>query len=210
MRSSDNSTKGQGVGALSRAPFIILALPRSRTAWLSAFLSYPPRRCGHDIGAECSSVPDFLNRLAKLNGTVETGAVIGWQLIKRLIPEAQIIVVKRPVEEIKRSLAKFGITPVEGELEARRAMLDACGEAPGVTWIEYGELDDESVCRWIFETCLEREFDRKWHARLAKQNIQIDVLAQMARLALRRDPLERFKREIATAVAELDGVPCAA
>jgi hypothetical protein len=188
------------------APFIILSLPRSRSAWLAAFLSYPPKQCGHDIASESRSVPDFLNRLARFDGTCETGAVVGWQLIHWYIPQARIIVVKRPVEEIKRSLAQFGIVPVEGELEARGAMLDACAALPSVTAFDFDELNDQDVCTWIFETCLGLDFDRRWYRKLANQNIQIDVGAQMAKLRGRQSDLTKLKSDVATAVRELEGV----
>src|ERR1700693_5504840 len=152
-------------------PFIILALPRSRTTWLSHFLSCPPRSCGHDIGAESASVQDFLNRLAQVDGTVETGAVIGWQLIPHLIPPATIITIKRPVSEIKESLRAFGIRPIRGELEMRRAMLDECAATPGVQSFDFSELNDPEVCRAIFERCLGFWLDPKWYRRYATRNI---------------------------------------
>jgi hypothetical protein len=181
-------------------PFIILALPRSRTAWLSHFLSYPPKRCGHDIGADSSSVKDFLIRLSQLDGTVETGAVIGWKLIRRLIPQATIIVIKRPISEIRESLARFGIKPIKGELETRRAMLDECAASPGVTSFDFDELNDPLVCRWIFETCLGFWLEPKWYRKLSHANIQIDVPERIRKLIEGSGRLEAFKAEVAAAM----------
>lgn len=191
-------------------PFIILSLPRSRSAWLSAFLSYPPKRCGHDLAAESSSIPDFLCRIAKVDGTCETGAVIGWPLIRKFIPQARIVVIKRPVADIEQSLAHFGVVPVCGELDERRQMLDACATQPDVASFDFADLDDRDVCAWIFETCLELPFDRGWYKRLAGQNIQVNVPAQMERLRARQDALTKFKRDVAARIAEMQqGEPCA-
>lgn len=185
--------------------FIVLALPRSRTAWLSEFLSYPPKKCGHDIAAESSSIADFINRLSPLDGTCETGAVLGWKLLRTVFPEAKIIVITRPMLEIKRSFARFGIVPLDGELESRRLMLDACSASPGVTTFEYEQLDDPMVCKWIFETCLEIECGRWWYESLAGTNIQVDMGKQLAALYARQPQLSNFKREVAAAVKRLDG-----
>jgi hypothetical protein len=187
-------------------PFIILALPRSRTAWLAAFLSYPPRRCGHDIGAESASVQDFLNRLAKFDGTVETGAVVGWRLIKHLIPQATVICIRRPVLDIKQSLRAFGIRPIAGELESRRVMLDECAASPGVQSFDFAELDDPLICRVIFERCLGSWLDPKWYRRFATRNIQIDVAEQYRKLIEGRDRLEAFKTQVAELQASLCSV----
>ncbi len=68
--------------------FIVLSLPRSRSTWLSLFLSHEAQ-IGHDIGADCSSVAEFMSSIGA--GTCETGAAFAWPLIKRLSPDIKVI-----------------------------------------------------------------------------------------------------------------------
>lgn len=178
-------------------PFVILALPRSRTAWLSEFLSYGGMTCAHDLAPECASISEFMTRLAAYDGTVETGAVVGWRLIRRYIPQAQIIVVKRQVAEVKASLRAVGLTPIPGEIEARGRLLDECAAALGVLSFTYDQLDDPEICRRIFETCCGFWLDRAWYDRCANRNVQVDVPIQVARLIANRDRIAAFKAEVA-------------
>src|SRR5258706_14140274 len=146
-------------------PFIILTLPRSRSAWLAHFLSYPPATCGHDVAVSCESISDFLCQFdCGMSGTVETGAVVAWRLIRHRLPKAKIVTIRRPIGEVRTSLAKLGIYPVEGELESRSAMLDMLSVEPSVHSLDFRDLDDPDCCGRLFEHCLEMEFDHQWWA----------------------------------------------
>jgi hypothetical protein len=178
------------------SPFIILALPRSRTAWLTRFLSYEGRKVGHDLAIDCDGVDSFTSTLSGYLGTVETGLAVAAPVLRRAIPESRMIVVRRNVADVLASLAKFGITGVEKEMEARAAALDQLSRRRGVTTIRYEALADVSVCAWIFQSCLGVSFDKGWWAALADTNVQVDVAKELARVEANAAAIQKFKAEV--------------
>lgn len=187
-------------------PFIVLSLPRSRSAWLAHFLTAGNEFwIGHDVCVECGSISDFLTMFrGGMTGTCETGAVLGWRLIPHLLPEARIVTLHRRVAEVEASFAKFGIGGLREELELRAGMLEACSRMPSVRRVEFEELDDPAVCKDLFESLLECSLDPDWYTRLAAVNIQVNMLHRSTRLWLNRARAEAFKAEI---VAELGKLP---
>jgi hypothetical protein len=178
--------------------FVVLALPRSRTAWLAHYLGYAGRRVGHDIAIECASIEDFLGSFERgMTGTVETGAVIAWRLMLEALPSAKFVVVTRPLEEIYSSLARLGVRPIPGELESRAELLaQACGHLR-VESVAFRDLADPQCARWLFEYCLDLPWDEAWHDRLARLNIQVDIEARMRQLTRNAGQLAGLQAEIA-------------
>lgn len=186
---------------MSRRPFIVYALPRSRTAWTAALLSRGERSCGHDLGVESDTLEDFAAALrTRCCGTVETGAVIAWRALRTVLPEAVIAVIRRPVAEVYASLSAlgFGSAALMAMLRERSAMLDEVERQPGVLSVRFSELSRFDECRRLYEHCLDEPLDWEWWESLAERNIQIDVHAAMHRLAERRSAIERLKAEAAT------------
>lgn len=182
------------------APFVIFALPRSRTAWLSQWLSYQGRIVGHDTGIEASSCQDFIDRVCRKAGTVETGAMFAHSLLRKAWPASQFVTVRRPRDDVAASLARFGVNDIEAELIERDRHLDAM-EAAGAARVEYASLSDVNCCAALFEGLLGVPFDfRHWQA-MAATNIQIDVPARLARLVERHDAIEALKREAERLIA---------
>ncbi len=179
-------------------PFVVLALPRSRTAWLSLLLrSNGQFLVGHDITVECQHIRQFLDSFKNgMIGTVETGAILAWRLIRHEMPEARLVTVHRPLGEVVDSLAKFGIKPTEGELEAREAMLEACRSAKGVESIDWRDLDDPACCQWLYELLLGVPLDEAWYREIAGLNIQINMLERSKRLWQNREALASLRAEV--------------
>src|SRR5215469_4135466 len=85
-------------------PFVIFALPRSRTFWASRYLSYGGWHCGHDEAAHLRSEADVRSWLAQpATGTVETAAAPFWRLLRHYRPDARVAVIRRPVDEVLAS-----------------------------------------------------------------------------------------------------------
>ncbi len=177
-------------------PFIVLTLPRSRSAWLAWYLSYPPAEVGHDILVSCRSIADFEAKLDTVRGTVETGAMLGWRLIRHRLPHAKLLVILRSVEEVKASLRRLGFEPVAGELEFRAEMLAQLSAEPGVETITYSDLDDPVCCHWLFEHLLEEEWDRAWYYKARPINVQIDFSARLVQLRRNQPALAALKSEV--------------
>src|SRR5580693_982148 len=107
---------GAGVSAIGATPvrqqlepFIIFALPRSRTAWLSKFLSYGKWFCHHEHAIRLRSIEDFKAALAqRYTGFAETAAGPAWHLIRHFRPDVRAVVVRRPVEETIAAMVEAG------------------------------------------------------------------------------------------------------
>lgn len=178
--------------------FLVLSLPRSRSAWTARFLSYGGKKCGHDLAPECGSLDEFTGLLGdKYAGTAETGAVVGWRALRRRLPDAKIALIRRPVPEVYASLARFGLgcSALMDELLQRDAMLDEASGAQGVKSFSFDDLSGIDACRELFEHCLGEPFDWEWWERLAGVNIQVDVAKQIRFLSANRDRIETIKRQ---------------
>lgn len=161
--------------------FIIYSLPRSRTAWTCHYLNYPlarpPQGVGHDLAVQMGSVEAFIDLYNKegMFGSVEIGAVMAWRIIKKELPHLKTVVIRRPLIEVFHSFAKAGFEVDIGELGELEAMLDSVAEEEGVYSIRSSDLDAPIVCKWLFEYCLDLEFDFDWWAYIQSINIQMDL-----------------------------------
>lgn len=180
-------------------PFIIYALPRSRTAWLARFLNYGGWECHHDIVTEIFTV-DGLRKFFErpLVGTVETAMIDGFALVRKLVPDARIVIIKRPIEEVRASLARFRIAgpEVDIDLERRNAALDAASKNPDVLTVPYDELSSETSCRAIFEFCLGIPMSGTWWHLLKDKNIQINMHDRVAKIRKNKTSMEYLKAEV--------------
>lgn len=179
--------------------FIVLSLPRSRSAWMAHWLSYPGKRVGHDIGIQCDSFDQFVASYRNgMDGTVETGAMIGWRLLKHELPRLKTLVVIRDPHEVLLSLAAKGVAgpAVTEEISARYHMLQAIATVKGVRLIDWSELSDAAAAEMIWEWLLELPFDADWYSRFQGTNIQIDFAARLQQLQQRHAALAAMKADL--------------
>ena len=166
------------------APYIIYGLPRSRTAWLSMFLTYKDCTCHHEKAMFMRSMQDVRDLFSAPNtGSAETGAPYGRCLIKWLIPNIKEVVILRPVDECVESLMKidfegmfvFDRVKLQKLMEKGRRALDKIAKDPNVLVVNYSDLDKEEIVRHLFEFCLPYEFDREWWGYMKDKNIQVNL-----------------------------------
>lgn len=162
--------------------FIVYALPRSRTAWLSKFLSYGDWHCGHEEIRHARSLDDVKSWFKQpLTGTVETAAAPWWRLVKEYAPDARIVVVRRPVSEVMDSLNRLNLPFEQGALykliTRLDQKLDQIEERVECISIPYDSLHDEDVCASVFEWCLPYKHNSAWWEANAGRNYQIDMRA---------------------------------
>lgn len=193
-------------------PFIIYALPRSRTAWLSAFLTYGDWKCHHEQAVTMRSFDDVRKFFAQPNmGTVETGASPGWQLIHALLPDIKAVVVHRPVDDVIKSVRELDISQVgvydfdrlRRNLEHMARNLRRLAARPGVLSIEFDDLSNEATARKVFEHCLPYRWDRAWGQQMLHRNVQINVTEHLRYCLAHRAEIECFKRECKTVLRDL-------
>lgn len=181
--------------------FLIFSLPRSRSAWLSAFLGREAR-VGHDIGVECATPDEYLSRLKGLSGSCETGAAFAWRLLKRELPDAKFAVVLRSPAEVAASLERQGLKGQGPEMERRFEDLLELAAEPNVLAVQYGALGEFDVCRAVYQHCLDKPLDAEWWAQLSGLNIQLDMAQRLARLAVNVERIEGLKTAVRQRVAK--------
>lgn len=164
------------------SPFLVLGLPRSRTAWLARFLSYPPWSCGHEDARHLRSMADVRSWLSQSYvGSAETSLARWWPLIPKIAPELRIVVVRRPVGEVVDSLMRLGFAfdreRLTGVMRKLDHALDQVERHIPCLRVTFAELAGEAHCRRVFEHCLGQPFDRDWWLSLADDNIQCDMAA---------------------------------
>jgi GNAT superfamily N-acetyltransferase len=165
--------------------FLVLSLPRSRSAWISRYLSYRGWHCGHDQLRYMRSVDDIKAWLAQPEtGSCETAGAPFWRLLPIYAPGIRLVTVRRPVEEVVASLMNAGLRADVADV--RRAMitldrkLDQIeGRLPNVLRFNFDDLKEEAACRYLFEYCLPFLHDSDWWQQMAAQNIQINLPAMV-------------------------------
>lgn len=89
--------------------FLILGLPRSRTAWLANFLTYKNSFCYHDLLAYCKDEQELKNKMNLFGydfiGTADTA---GFLLPKHdLFKHAPKVIIHRDSDDVIKSLENF-------------------------------------------------------------------------------------------------------
>lgn len=188
--------------------FMVMSLPRSRSTWMSYYLAYRGTQVGHDLLVECGSIWQFEDALRQCDGTCETAAMVGWKLIVQKHPLMRLVVVKRPHEEVVKSLATKGFVVDPQFIEDRAHMLDAVSNLPGVLTFTYEQLNEESACKEIFEFCLRVPFDYAWWDDLRRKDIQIDLKERFARLQENSVALANLNAEVLSETTKLGAAEC--
>lgn len=184
-------------------PFIVYALPRSRTAWLSKFLSYREWRCYHEQAIYMRSVDDIKEIFSCPNtGVAETAAAQGRYLIRHAAPNIREVVVFRPVEEVVDSMMKADVSGMvtydrhllKKGMSYSDRVLHKIAKDKNVLSINYHDMDNPEICARIFEHCLPYSFDKIWWESLKDKNIQADIKAILRYYYKYRESVELFKR----------------
>jgi len=81
--------------------YFVIGLPRSRTAWLSVFLSQSGNYCHHDGLSGCRSI-DAYKRKIGTNGDSSTGLMLFD--IHNLYPDAPIVIIEKNNIELQSSI----------------------------------------------------------------------------------------------------------
>lgn len=129
------------------------------------------------MAVQMGSVERFIDLYTKdgMFGSVEMGAVMAWRIIRKELPHLKIVLIRRPLIEVFDSFAKAGFVVDLGELAELEAMIEAVAQVDGVYSIKSSDLDAPVTCKWLFEYCLELEFDFDWWAYMQSYNIQMDL-----------------------------------
>jgi hypothetical protein len=184
-------------------PFVIFALPRSRTYWCSRFLSYNGWICGHEEVRHLRSLEDIRSWLSMpATGTIETCAAPFWRYLLKVRPDARVAVIRRPVEESLASLllgvpVAFDADKLERHLHYLDHKLDQVeARVPGVLSVSYRDLATEEGCARLFEHCLPYRHDPLWWQGYAGLNLQIDVPALFRYMTAHKPQLDKLGKTV--------------
>lgn len=182
------------------SPFVILGLPRSRTAWLAKFLTYKGWSCGHEELRHMRGLGDIKAWLSQdFTGACETAAAPWWRLLVKYRPDVKIVTIRRPVQEVVNSLLaldmqghySFNHEIISREIRRLDAKLDQIeARVPGVISIDYDDLREEWACAGIFEHCLGLPFDEDWWLKLDQENVQCSMIGLMRYFDANRSALK--------------------
>lgn len=185
-------------GAWHPRKFFVLGLPRSRTAWLARFLTYREWSCGHEELRHVRNLDDVRSWFEQpCVGSAETGAAPFWRLFEKYAPNAPIVVVRRPVAEVVKSLLAIpGVLFATDYLEKIARKLDRKldqieGRLPNVLSVQFDDLRREDICARVFEHCLPYAHDHGHWKRLTKVNVQADMQALMRYVVAYRPQIEK-------------------
>lgn len=183
--------------------FLILSLPRSRSAWLAHYLNYPharpPQPVGHEILMGCDSVNQFLDSYrGGMWGTCETAGAMLWSIVRKEMPSCKILLVRRPLIEVHRSLAKAGAVGDLSALAEEDAMLDAAAKDPWVVSVRFDQLGDPQVGQILFEHYLELDFDFSWWSYMTQVNVQVDMPAWIKKIQERKPYFHQLAKDVVT------------
>jgi hypothetical protein len=170
--------------AASPRPFLILALPRSRTAWLANFLTHGRVRCAHDLSHLAptpAEVPQFLRALAaaapgeiRFSGNADTSQALILPQLRLAMPEAPLVVIRRRPAEVVDSFARLGHRWGGRIVRHLLPYVEAAARTPGALVLDYEDLHEESAVRAVQAHVAPGEpFDAGRWVMLRDLNVQI-------------------------------------
>ena len=175
-------------------PFLIVGLPRSRTAWLSAVINLAPNAiCYHEPFLETATWQDSL-RVWKSNRYEHVGisdSGLGFHLREIIAEHApQVLIVDRPAHEVETSVRSVGFADVPGFCDLLLARIAPFRCHPLVKVVPFHGLSSVNVVRAAL-----------WHLMPGVQ-FDLDKVALLQHLNVQTD-MRRVKRIIAERAAEL-------
>lgn len=176
-------------------PFIVYALPRSRTKWTSEFLAADGRRVLHDSVVTAATLEEVRSNIESAHGTVETGLAPYWRLMNLWWPMARIAVIRRPVADVLFSLTNCGLDADAGQIWEQDRALDKISAQPGVLTIRFSDLRRRCKCQSLFEWLNVASTPIGRWQEFRNVNIQIDVKNRLKILVEGADRIAKLKQE---------------
>ncbi len=159
-------------------------MPRSRTKWLSAFLTHGDVTCHHELVSTLNDL-DSLAGLAR-DGTSETFGTSLWRAIYRRFPSARYVVIRRDPEEVEASLLRQGIST---DVAAMSRVLDeASSELPALV-VEYDHINYRLPDIWHY--CRDDRYP------ISRDAMKDEIIAEPVKDQLARVDYDRLRRLMA-------------
>ncbi len=176
--------------------FLISALPRSRTAWLSSLLTFGPVACLHDIGHRYEDLDGVLSEMFTLPVPVVGYASPGCGHVLSMDREharamgTKLIEIRRPWKYCADSFALATNTDFldwRKPIEEASKQLEAQAEWADLV-LEYSDLEKEDACRKLWEVASNGEPFPQLHWERMR-TLQVEVHSARMKAAARGLPL---------------------
>jgi hypothetical protein len=145
--------------------FLVLGLPRSRTAWLANFLTYGDITCTHEGLNGCMSLNEYKDKFTKNSGDSNTGLAY-FEFEPLFIDFKKIIIdsgIRKSVEFARKTYGRDSfdqIVKLKKRLDSIKGL-----------HVPYHDIDDNLELIWDYVS--RYQFNEKRAAQLTKLNIQI-------------------------------------
>lgn len=157
--------------------FFITGLPRSRTAWMAAFMSTGNTHCFHDLLADCepSGMRAKMNCRARWVGDSDSALTFFNKEVNQEFPKAPWLVIHRKSSEVQASLNRVEGVPCSEDLMHRmETLLSETKRVVNPMIARFDQLDDEGTMREIVaHLCPGMEFNKERFELFKLMNIQI-------------------------------------
>lgn len=175
-------------------PYVIFCLPRSRSTWLSQFLTFGDWSCGHDELRHARQLEDVRSWLSQpMTGTVETAAAPFWRLAQHFSPDVRFVTIRRDPDEAAASAAAAGYG--EGLADAFAKLDRKLGQIERRTRcrsFRFDDLVDEQVCADLFEYLLPYKLSHTRWAVFDRKNVQTHATPLIRYVEAHRTQLDRL------------------
>lgn len=170
--------------------FFVTGLPRSRTAWLSAYFSCGTSFCYHEPMPKISSIDQIggLYDLPQYEHVGISDSGLGFfasEIISKYGPRT--IIVERKPEEVRRSLRELGV-PDRFYVDVLRNALSDVAEHPLVLRVPFEALRDPSVMEQVHGHLLPgARFDRMRFDLMSKLMVECNPMMTVTEAVENRD-----------------------
>lgn len=161
-------------------PFFIIALPRSRTAWLSVLLSHRNAFCFHELSSRVADLTEmkavFERAPYDFVGNCDSLLVKYFPDFRDVFPDAPVLLVKRDPIQVLRSYRKLTGADLTTDARILLDRLSTLTGRSGVMTVDFEHLSDEDTMRQCWVHCLPgMPFDRTRFHEMCGLNVQIDL-----------------------------------
>lgn len=161
-----------------KQPFMVVGLPRSRTAWFSRFLSFGEQVCVHEPSLRWTKHEDLKRWLARNEGGSDS--MLTWLAheARKAQPDMPLVVIRRNRGDVLDSLkrlhyAKESYLPYY--LMRLDQRLDEIEDELPCYSTNFSALASPAVCGAIFKYCLGQRMPLVWWMRWKDENVQADI-----------------------------------
>lgn len=144
--------------------FLVLGLPRSRTAWIANFMTYSGLHCSHEGINGCHSLKEYFNNIQ--DGDANTG-LYHFNFEKHMPEGTKIIIIDSDIDNaLKYGKEHYGI-----DASLLHTMKDRLDTVEGLH-INFNSINDNLETMWNYIT--DKPFDTKRADMLIGLNIQVN------------------------------------